>query len=276
MTTRLITENSHDAGRLRLQMEAFYRDFSSYTAFMEASRIEHSWPLMLPTIENCIKATGSCRILEFGSGKTGFAEFLRTHGVRNQVSLTLHDITPLCESWLKQEGDQVICGPILNLSGKYDLIFSTFVLEHMTNPSSGLIHLWDRLAPGGSMYLICPRYDLPFYLPPSCDHLSLVGRFLLGLRVAIHRVKTVIQQKPAFLLLEDLAMFHLPWKKDRDAVHLVSQTDLKIFFKKMDGQVYTLSPTSNPWHKGIKDWIVKNHLTLCLRVDRLTSVPLPK
>jgi SAM-dependent methyltransferase len=255
-------------------MDRFYQEFPTYGAFGRASDIGHFWPLLRPVIGDAVRRRGICRVLEFGAGRSGFGEELLRTKLRSVVLLTLHDVTASNRSWLDREGDQVIIGRVEEITGEYDLIFSTFVLEHMTDPEAALRHLWSLLAPRGGLFLTSPRYDMPFYLPPSCDHLPWPARVVTGLAVAYWRIRTAVFGRPAFLLLDDLSMFHLPWRRDRDAVHLVSLYDLRALFGRLGGRITRLRNlwTGNlglllTWG-GLKDYIVKRHLLICLQVER--------
>ncbi|MBV9978373.1 MAG: class I SAM-dependent methyltransferase [Hyphomicrobiales bacterium] len=57
-------------------------------------------------------------------------------------------------------------------SGKFDLIFSVHVLEHMRDPLRALDNMYESLRPRGQIVTICPNYDVPFE-----PHL---GIFLIG------------------------------------------------------------------------------------------------
>jgi SAM-dependent methyltransferase len=263
--TELITEYHPKAPALRARMDAFYSNFSGYNAFQAPNHVDHFWPLLLSWLNSATgKLTRPLRVLEFGAGRTGFPGYLKTHGLRERVHLTLHDVTRTNAEWLRGMGDEIQIGTVPKITGTFDLIFSTFVLEHMTDPDVSLRHLWSILSPEGAIFLISPCYDFPFYLPPACDHLRPWTRRGLGLCLIGWRLRTILTRRPAFLLLNDLAMFHLPWEQDRDAVHLASAWDVKTLFRQMGGRV---TPLRSIWRGGYKDWIVKRKLQLCVRID---------
>jgi len=272
--SKLICESDAQVPILRAKLDHFYRDFSDYNAFRSPSNVAHFWPLLIPAIDAVCRRRETCRILEFGAGRTGFARTLLDHGLRKKVNFTTHDITDKNRLWLEQEADAICIGGVPAITGEYDVIFSTFVLEHMTDPQESLSHLWTLLASGGTLVVTCPRYDLPFYLPPSCDHLKFMDRLALAVKLLGWRTRTLLTGTPAFRLLDDLAMFHLPWAQDRDAVHLVSYYDLRAFFRRRGGRVKrgrnifggTIRDLLS-WG-GVKDWIVKRYLTVCLQADR--------
>jgi hypothetical protein len=62
--------------------------------------------------------------------------FARTLGKpRPQVHFTAQDVAGQNREFLRTEADAVLIGDIAALEGHFDVIFSTFVLEHGTNPA---------------------------------------------------------------------------------------------------------------------------------------------
>ena len=132
---------------------------------------------------------------------SGFAGYLEQHGIRDLVELHAHDVTSHNVEWLRSAADQVYIGEVseIDLPGEFDIIFSTYVLEHVSNPSVHLETLWKQLVPprspagGGSLFLISPRYDLfgcssrlPYYMATYGVH-GIHGRALpmaTGLKVS--------------------------------------------------------------------------------------------
>ena len=271
---KLITEKDQTTVALRRRLDAYYATTGDYTAFQQPSQVAYFWKLLLPRIQAVIARQGTCRILEFGAGRSGFALFLREKGLREKVLLTMHDVTASNTAWLNEQADEVQIGPVPAIRGRYDIIVSSFVLEHMTDPQVSLCALWSAVEQQGGVYVVCPRYDCPFYLPPACDHLSLFERAILAVKVMGARLRTVIRRKPAFLLLSDAAVFHLPFTKDRDAVHLVSWPDLRILFHSKQAKIERLRFVwVDNWRGlltpgGLKAWFVTRFLLVGLAAER--------
>ncbi|MEM9213299.1 MAG: methyltransferase domain-containing protein [Cyanobacteria bacterium P01_F01_bin.150] len=118
----------------------------------------------------------ACSIFEFGAGCTRFSWHLESD-LRSKVSYDVQDVTYVNFDYLKEEADSAHIGKIQDVDNNYDIIFSTFVWEHITDPQSTLQHLLILLKPGGSIFIVSPRYEFPFYISPSEKHLSKIKRF---------------------------------------------------------------------------------------------------
>lgn len=259
MKPLLVSETDPVVHDLRTRLDTFYRTTNEYQAFQSRSWHPHLWSFIVDDVAHFKK--GTCRILEVGAGRSGFADYLRQRGV--MAHFTAHDVTPRNEAYLKENADDVVIGPLQRIRGVFDIIFSTFVLEHTTDPLATLETCWRLLKRGGKLFIFCPRYDAPFYLPPSADHYSRIARVGIALRLAAARLRTLITQKARFFVHTDPALFRLPWERDRDVVHWVSYFDLAIFFKGQ-GRLRKLHVPSG----SLKDAIVKNLLQVNIAVEK--------
>lgn len=263
-TMNLADEFSPHVHTLRERMDAFYSSSNDYVAFQEPSRNAQEWDYVKEAIRQRLLARSPCRVLEFGAGRTGFAADLGE--LRSDVHLTVQDVTPANEEYLRGQADSVHIGEIGGLRGPFDVIFSTFVLEHISDPQRSLQALFDRLAPGGSLFLFCPRYDVPFYLSHSADHYSFLRRLRMAAYVSWKRLVTLLTGQPAFIVHCDPALLHMEWRMDRDAIHWASLIDLRAFFR---GRAKLRSLAI---HSGsFKDWFVKEYLRINLQVIRPAS-----
>jgi SAM-dependent methyltransferase len=249
----LTGEDSHEVKELREKMDAFYASCSSYSAFQEPTPKTEEWKHVRTAISETVAAQGRCRVLEFGTGLSGFSDFLGE--LRPCVELTVQDVTPVNEQYLRPRADRLHIGSILEIEGQFDVIFSTFVFEHVSDPRRTLEKLLTLLAPGGSLYLFCPRCDFPFYISHSADHYGRLRWLALGLEVMLRRIWSLIARKPAFLIHPDPAMLKMEWRMDRDAIHWVSLIDLRLFFRG-HGFVSNLPIHSGSWKdRFVKDWL---------------------
>jgi SAM-dependent methyltransferase len=258
----LVSETNPVVHDLRARLDAFYRTTDDYDAFQSRSWHPNLWSFVVGEVAPFKK--NRCRILEIGAGRTGFADYLRQRGV--SAHFTVHDVTQRNEIYLKEQADDVVIGPFTSITGVFDIIFSTFVLEHTTDPVETLETSWRLLKSGGKLFIFCPRYDAPFYLPPSADHYSGVARAGIALQLAVARLRTLVTQKARFFVHADPAVFTLPWQRDRDVVHWVSYFDLAIFFRNR-GDLRKLHVPSGSW----KDAILKNFLQVNLVVEKPTE-----
>jgi SAM-dependent methyltransferase len=255
----LVSETEPAVHDLRARLDAFYRTTDDYQAFQNRSWHPNLWSFVFDEVARFKNKT--CHVLEIGAGRTGFAEYLQERGV--SAHFTAHDVTQKNEIYLKEQADDVVIGPLPSITGVFDIIFSTFVLEHTTDPVAALETSWRLLKPGGKLFIFCPRYDAPFYLPPSADHYSGVARGGIALQLAVARFRTLVMRKARFFVHADPAVFALPWKRDRDVVHWVSYLDLAIFFRSR-GHLRKLRVPSG----GLKDAVVKNFLQINIVVEK--------
>ena len=262
MKPLLVSETDPVVHDLRKRLDAFYRTTDDYEAFQSRSWHPNLWSFVVDEVAHF--KNKRCRILEIGAGRSGFADYLRERGV--SAHFTAHDVTQKNEIYLKEQADDVIIGPLPSIIGVSDIIFSTFVLEHTTDPVAALETLWRILKPGGKLLIFCPRYDAPFYLPPSADHYRGVARAGIAFQLAVARLSTLVMRKARFFVQTDPAVFTLPWKRDRDVVHWVSYFDLAIFFRSR-GHLRKLHVPSGSW----KDAIVKNFLQVNMVVVKQTE-----
>jgi SAM-dependent methyltransferase len=114
------------------------------------------------------KNTNDIRVLEFGAG-TGFLSELmqQEFGVKIdclEIDLTLLDI-------LNRKGFKTF-SDLSKLQDKYDLIFSSNVLEHIENDSDVLLSLRSHLTPNGVLVTYVPAFPILF-----SDHDRAVGHF---------------------------------------------------------------------------------------------------
>lgn len=276
-TAVLARECDRSTDALRRRMDAFYATVADYGDFRR-ERSDHPGPWVHVAAEIARRLaepgfSGPCRVLELGAGRTGFGAFHRAQFAPGSVHFTAQDVTAQNAEHLRGQADAVHFGPVqkltLGAAGPFHVAFSTFVLEHVTDPAATLSRCLDLLAPGGVLFVFCPRYDAPFYLSPSAAHLSRPRRVGLTIQVLRARLRTLLTGEPAFLIHHDPAIFHGPFARDRDAVHWVSRLDLTAFFRARGAAVADL-----PLPAGAgKDWLVKNLLTVSLRATKPPTNP---
>jgi len=258
----LTSEENPQVAELRTRMDFFYQSTRDYIAFQETNHLPEQWGYVREAILSILKDRPICRVLEIGAGKSGFAEFMQD--IKSRLHYTAQDITRTNEEHLQQAADSVYFGDIATLEGEYDVIFSTFVLEHISDPRHTLEKLFASLVKGGKLFIFCPRYDAPFYLSHSADHYSLPKRIGVGISLVIARLWALLIQKPLFFIHTDPAIFHIPWTRDRDAIHWASLQDLRLLFRRR-GCIECLRMPSG----SAKDWIVKNLLQINVAITRI-------
>lgn len=218
-------EDDPRARNLSERMAAFYAGVTGYDAFQEASHMPEYWKPVLARIGERVAENGSCRVLEFGAGRTGFASFLGE--LRPKVVFDVQDINEQNLEYLRTQADNLHICDIREIEHEYDVVFSTFAWEHVTAPRAILRHVLAHLGSRGTLIVACPRYDFPFYLSPSVRRLPRTKRFGVAIWLMWRRIVTLLTGRAAFLLHTDPAVFHGPWFRDADAVHWASLWDLR-------------------------------------------------
>ena len=255
-----INTNQNETNQFFKKMAAYYNTNQDYPAFSAETSKPEIWAPIKKEILKIIEKKGECRILEFGAGKTGFSKYLG-----ETRKLTLFDVQDITNSnliFLNTIADNVFSAEITKISQKYDIIFSTFVWEHLHNPKVCLDHLLTLLENKGSLFIISPKYDFPLYLSNSAKHLSPLKKLFIGMWLFFRRLRQKILQKPDFLIHTDPALFHLPFFRDIDAIHWVSEQDIKYsissthMIKKIDFETH-----------GIKELFWKYFLLMYIRIS---------
>jgi SAM-dependent methyltransferase len=213
---------------LRERLDVFYANVSDYTAFQQPSAQFVFWEPIRRGIEERLARTGSCRVLEFGAGRSGFSGWL-PDALRRSIHLAAQDVTSKNIGFLKEVCDSVHIGPVQDISQPFDIAFSTFVWEHVTDPRATLNFLLKLVSPGGSVFIACPRYEFPFYISPSASHYGRFDKLGLALWLIGRRVCSRIIRKADFLIHTDPAVLNGgPWRRDTDAIHWPSLFDLQV------------------------------------------------
>lgn len=222
--TLFASEHDPRRGQLEHRLRGFYASCQGYDPESANSKPEFWAPIRANISE--IATRGQCRVLEIGAGRTGFAGYLGEE-LRGRVFFAVQDVVDRNAAHLFAVADRVYIGEVTQISECYDIIFGTFMFEHLTRPQATLRHLLAILRPSGSLFLACPRYDFPFYISPSARHLSKACQLATGAWLMLQRLRVLCGGEPRFLIHLDPAVFHRQWFRDADAVHWVSLWDLK-------------------------------------------------
>lgn len=221
----LCRESDARVADLRRKLDEFYSTTSSYESFEAPSLKPDFWGPIAEDVRRHVASGATCRILEFGAGRTAFPSFLGE--LRVSVRFHAQDVATQNRAFLQACADEVFIADLSTIAGPYDILFSTFVWEHITNPHETLGHLFRLLAPGGRLYIACPRYDFPLYLSPSARHYPRAKRLAIGLRLFFRRLRVALGGSPEFLIHVDPCVLHRPWFRDADAIHWASLFDLR-------------------------------------------------
>jgi 2-polyprenyl-3-methyl-5-hydroxy-6-metoxy-1,4-benzoquinol methylase len=254
-----ISEDDPRVEVLQHKLRDFYISSPDYAGYKEPNFKPEYWNPIIHIIQQYVQQKGHCRVLEFGAGMTSFTESLGQ--LRSQVTFDVQDITGLTQEYLSHHADHVYICDVTAIEEEYDIIFSTFVWEHLTSPRKTLNHLLCHLTPGGSLVIASPRYDFPGYLCPSTRHLPKGKQLSLSFWLGMTRLGTIISGSPRFLIHTQPALFYSEWFRDADAIHWVSLWDLKAALP--DG--YRLIHMNIENH-GLRFWLWKKMGLLFVRI----------
>lgn len=241
--------------QLRNRLDSFYNSTDEYAAF-KGELDQTVWlGLMAPYIDELLGKHGRIRVLECGAGRPSFAEFYAKS--MGDIEYCVQDVTSTNEEYLKEVADRVHIGDVAEIEGSFHLIFSQFVLEHVANPAEFLTAINRILTPGGIHIIFSPRYDLPLRVCPSLRHLNICSRFLASAFILLSGPVARISGKTNFWVNCDPAVFHGPWYRDTDAVHIVSRGDVQRWYRRLGFSVETIKPPASGW----RNYISKRFLT---------------
>ena len=243
---------------LKKKLTCFYENTDDYVAFNEPSDQSYWHSKVLRFVNEFIEKNGKVSILEVGAGRSTFNKSIE--GFRDKVTYHAQDITTKNLDHLKIYADEVHIGDLSCIDSKYDIVFSTFVLEHIIEPELFFEQIFDRLNKNGCHIIICPRYDFPGYICPSLRHYGLVKRSVIALCLFAQNLKGHLFSRGLFKINTNPALFHQRWFRDSDALHLVNGFEVINYHKKNGFIVDAIQKQSF----GIKDFILKNYLTLSI------------
>ncbi|MEE2681440.1 MAG: class I SAM-dependent methyltransferase [Planctomycetota bacterium] len=211
---------------LRARLDAYYQSASDYSAFHVVNEKHDYWKPVIERSRSIAAKKGSCKILEVGAGMTGFPHALGAD--TGGITFFAQDVTSQNEDHLRSVAGGVYIGDLSEITDQFDIIFSTFVFEHITSPNASLQHMLSMLNPGGSIFIACPRYGFPLYMPPSARHYGRLKQIRVMTSFLAKRLRAWITGKPAFVIHLDPAILTQPsYYIDADAVHWPSIRDIR-------------------------------------------------
>ena len=137
-------------------------------------------------------------------------------------------------------------------TGSFDVVLSTYALEHFVFPRESLQEMWRVCRAGGLILLISPAYDDPRALPPSTTHWPAWQRGWLTMRQAGRQIMRHIAPKRCFFTtITRPRILRDSYQSDFDAVHLVSAREVANFFKATSGRIlFERRRARRPVHGG--------------------------
>lgn len=233
--------------RLSEALVAFYG--SSHDYFDAAERAgKRSWlePLRQSlAIARANSGRKKLSVLEFGAGRTEFPNLLGAD--RKDIYYVSQDVTSINVESLARNVDAHHNGALETVQGSFDVVFSTFVIEHLVDPESIFTNVERLLRPGGCHLVICPRYDLPAYVCPSARRNGRVQALRYFGAIVSQHVRRLVTREPGFLINTNPAVLRGDWFRDADAIHIVSKFDLVLWHRVKGFRQIAIEPTSLTW-----------------------------
>ncbi len=124
------------------------------------------------------------------------------------------------------------------VTGSFDVVLSTYALEHLVFARQSLEEMWRVCRPGGLLLLISPAYDDPFDLPPSTSHWSFARRAQLMAQQALRQMRRHLNPGHFdFACVSRPRVLDDEYQSDFDAVHLVSAREVSNFVRSLGGHI---------------------------------------
>lgn len=245
--------NAAALASMQQRLVAFYDSTPHYYDCSSESDKSHFLLPILNLARGLCARKGHVRILEVGAGKSQAPAFFQDGLAEMSYSFDLQDINDRNAPFYYGQDVIFHVGSIdaIPAEKKYDLIFSMFVYEHLCEPAKALDAARDRLAEDGVIVLISPEYVLPFYVPPALRHLSAWKKFKATAALFLSSVRTRATGIPNFWVCSEPAVFHGPWCRDADAVHMVSKADLIAYF----GDQFYFDDLDVKFSRGLRSFI---------------------
>ena len=124
------------------------------------------WEVYLKTLNNCIEKYKCRSLCEIGGG--AFPAISLEQLSQQKLDYTILDISKVeldraPNEYKKLEAD--ICQPGLNITERYDFIFSKMLAEHVKDPKLFHSNVYKLLKPGGIAFHFFPTlYSVPFLI----------------------------------------------------------------------------------------------------------------
>lgn len=232
--TALYVADAAEAKQLEVRLFRFYDGAAGYFRVAEAGPGNRFHAALEPLVRELAASRGALSVLEPGAGLTVVPHWLRGMDLNVPLHIAVQDVTATNHDHLNSCADEVLIGPLSghDTAGRFDLVLSTFVYEHVTDPRGFLDQCMHALRPGGALVIFSPKYVFPFYVPPSLRHLSPKTRQLETLKNAAGVLLSRLTRRARFKVVADPAVFAGTFFRDADAVHLVSPFDARLHLKR--------------------------------------------
>lgn len=215
--------------KLRNDLARFYANNTAYYEQAESIKDYVYRPLLHLIKEKHRVLARMPRVLELGAARTSFPAFLRRHAPDLGVEFLAYDINDTNRQFYADNGIDFVIGDYseIDARGPFDLCFSTAVYEHLVEPHRFLDVVVRNLTPQGAFVIVCPKYILPGYVPPAIRWFSLWRQHALTCFLCVSNLWVGITGRPNFWICVEPSILRRPYRRDYDAIHMVSSSDLR-------------------------------------------------
>lgn len=113
-------------------------------------------------------------------------------------------------------------------AGVFDVVLSTYALEHLCDPGRTLLETARVLRPGGLLLLVGSAWDLPYDLPPS---LPPRRRLEVAVRRLVRQLLSLLDRRHRFDIVREPRVLTEGYVPDADAVHVTQSALLARFLR---------------------------------------------
>jgi SAM-dependent methyltransferase len=161
------------------------------------------------------------RVLDLACGRAGNCIWLAERGRYFGTDISLGGLLRA-----QRAGLRLACADAEDLpfaDSSFDVVYSTYALEHSVNPVQMLREMVRTVRPRGRIILLGPTWDFPFWFPNALR--SKAGSFIWRCGYTLKRftgqLGAALLGKLPFLIVQEPDAFALPFVHDSDAVYVV-------------------------------------------------------
>ncbi len=117
--------------------------------------------------------------------------------------------------------------------GSFDVVISTYSLEHFLAPRDVLDQMYNVCKKGGCLIIISPAWDLPFQFPPSMNFAGNIYRrfFYIILRIFEDLRECFFGMKYNFKIIRNPSFMTNGYSQDNDTVYLTKAREVITYLK---------------------------------------------